>query len=189
MHADGMVAACCNDRYRDRNLPFIPQQPAALALPAAFLFGLALVVKLLAARERNLDLGAALFIEIELERHERHALTLDGASELVDLAAVQQQFARPFGRMVEASTLPVFRNIGIDEPDLPIASVRVGFSDRGLAQAQRLDLGAGQRDAGLEDLANFIIEARLAIVGDDFDVAVRFGRHASPRIPVTGATY
>src|SRR4029453_1887479 len=53
------------------------QQPAALAFPAALLLGLALVVELLAAGERKLDLGAPFFVEIELERHERHALALD----------------------------------------------------------------------------------------------------------------
>src|SRR5262245_46965296 len=76
-------------RSRDTRLtsasPLGAQEPAALALPAALLLGLALVVKLLAAGERDLDLGAALLVEIELERHERHALTLDGAHQLVDL--------------------------------------------------------------------------------------------------------
>src|SRR5215510_12195537 len=95
-----------------------PQQPPALALPGALLLGLTLVVELLAARERELDLGAALLVEIELERHQRHALALDCARELVDLALVQQQPARPLGEMVEAAGLQVFGNVGIDQPDL-----------------------------------------------------------------------
>src|SRR5437660_11980489 len=53
--------------------PLRAQQPAALALPAALLLGLALVVQLLAAGERQLHLGAPLLVEIELDQHERHA--------------------------------------------------------------------------------------------------------------------
>src|SRR5262249_39381779 len=67
-----------------------PQQPPPPALPAALLLGLALVVEVLGARERQLDLGAAPLVEIELERHQCHALALDRARELVDLALVQQ---------------------------------------------------------------------------------------------------
>src|SRR5215469_10304165 len=88
-----------------------PHQPAALALPGALLLGFALVVELLAAGERKLDLGAALFVEIELERHEGHALALDRAGELVDLAAVQQELAGALGRMVEAAALQVFGDV------------------------------------------------------------------------------
>ena len=67
-------------------LPLLPQQAAALALPGALLLRLALVVKLFAARQSQLDLGAAPLVEIELERHQRHALALHRADELVDLA-------------------------------------------------------------------------------------------------------
>ncbi len=83
--------------------------------------------------ERELDLGAALLVEIELERHERHALALDRAGKLVDLAPVQQQLARALGRMVEAAALQVFRDIGVDQPELAAAGIGIGFRDRRLA--------------------------------------------------------
>src|SRR5437879_1447448 len=67
-----------------------PQQPSALPLPAALFLRFTLVVQLLAARERKLELGAALLVEIKLERYQRHALALDGAYKPVDLAAVKQ---------------------------------------------------------------------------------------------------
>ena len=51
----------------------------------------ALVVEFLAAPETELDLGAALIIEIDPQRHHRVAFTLGGADELVDLAAMEQQ--------------------------------------------------------------------------------------------------
>src|SRR5207237_7567581 len=109
--------------------PLRAQQPPALALPGALLLGLALVVQLLAAGERKLDLGAALFVEIELERDERHDLALDRTPELVDLAAVQQQPTRALGRMVEAAGLQIFGDVGVDEPELAAAGVGVGFSN------------------------------------------------------------
>src|ERR1700751_4744805 len=91
-------------------------QAPLLAVPAALLLGLPLVVQLLAARERDLELGPALLVEIQSERHDRHALALDPAGELVDLPAVEQQLARPLGRMIEAAGLQIFRDIGVDEP-------------------------------------------------------------------------
>src|SRR5437868_3357173 len=79
----------------------VPHQPAALARPVALLLGLALVVQLLALGERDLDLGATLVVEIDLQRHDRHALALDRSHQLVDLPPVQQELARTFLRVIE----------------------------------------------------------------------------------------
>src|SRR5438874_2717874 len=158
--------------------PLRAQQPPALAFPGPLLLGLALVVELLAAGERKLDLGAALFVEIKLERNERHALALDRARELVELAAVQQQPTRALGRMVEAAGLQIFGDVGIDQPELAATGIGVGFADRGLADTERLHLGPGERDAGLEHLADLVVEARLAVVGNDAMLAIRFRRHS-----------
>src|SRR5262249_56858751 len=100
-----------------RRLTVGPQAPSALPLPAALFLGFTLVVQLLAARERKLEFGAALLVEIKLERDQGHALALDGAHKLIDLAAVKQELAHALGRMVETAALQVFRNIGVDEPD------------------------------------------------------------------------
>src|SRR5262249_24919338 len=134
-------------------------------------------MQLLAARERKLELGAALLVEIQLERHQRHSLPLDRAHELVDLAAVKEELAHAFGRMIEAAALQIFRDVGIDQPDLPAARVGIGFGDRRLAAAQRFHFRAGERDAGLEGLANLVIEARFAVLGDDSNLAVRLRDH------------
>src|SRR6516164_3017388 len=130
--------------------PFGPQQAAALAFPTALLLGLTLVMQLLAARERKLQLGAAFLVEIELERHERHTLALDRSDELVDLAAVQEELAQALGRVIEAAALEVFGDVGIDQPDLPGAGIGIRFCDRCLSLAQRFHLRPGERDAGLE---------------------------------------
>ena len=79
--------------------------------------------------------------------------------------------------MVKATGLQVFGNVGVDQPDLASARVGVGFPDARLPLTQRLDLAAGERNAGLEHLADLIVEARLAVVGDDAQLAVRFRRH------------
>src|SRR5712692_6057460 len=129
-------------------------QPRPLALPAALLFALAFVVQFLAAGDRNLDLGATLRIEIELQRHERHALALHRASELVDFTSVQQQLAGPPREMIETVRLQIFGDIGVVEPQFAGLLRRIGFGDRRLALPQRLDLGPGQRDAGLVGVAD-----------------------------------
>jgi len=128
---------------------------------------LAFIVELFAARQSEFDLGAAFFIEIKLQRHERHALALDGADQLIDLPPMQQQLSRPLGRVIETVGLQVFRDVGVDQPDFATPRIGVGFGDGCLALAQRLDLRAGERQAGLEGFVNKIIEPRLAIVGDN----------------------
>src|SRR5262245_47499480 len=97
-------------------LSLLTQQPAALALPAPLAFRLPLVMQFLAAGERDLDLGAALVVEIELQRDDRHAFAFNRTCKLVDLALVQQELAWPLGRVIEAARLQVLGNIGIDQP-------------------------------------------------------------------------
>ena len=75
--------------------------------------------------------------------------------------------------MIEAAGLQVFGDVGIDQPDLAAARVGIGLGDRRLAGAQRLDLAAGQRDAGLELLADLVVEARLAVLRDDLEASAR----------------
>src|SRR5438874_1596458 len=101
---------------RRARLALLPQQAPLLARPIALLLALALVVQLLAARKRELDLGAPSVVEIEPQRHERHALALDSADQLVDLAFMQQQLARALRRMIEAAGLQIFGDVGIDQP-------------------------------------------------------------------------
>src|ERR1700676_5615628 len=72
-----------------------PQQAALLPAPVALLLALALVVQLLAFGHRQQQLGAAAFVEIQLQRYQRHAVAVDRAHQLVDLLSVQQHFSRP----------------------------------------------------------------------------------------------
>src|SRR6516164_745080 len=145
---------------------FATQQPAPLALPAALLLGFPLIVQFLSPRQRKLELGASLVIEIEFQGNERHALALDRADELTDLPAMQKKLARALGSMIEAAALQIFGDIGIDQPDLATSGIGIGLGDGRLALPQRLYFGSSQRDPGLECFADGVIEPRLAIVCD-----------------------
>src|SRR5688500_9148257 len=76
--------------------------PDALESPFCFAFGvasgdrLALVVLPLAPSDRDLDLGPAV-LEVQPQRHERHALLVGCSRELVDLAVMQEELARSYG--------------------------------------------------------------------------------------------
>ena len=72
------------------------------------------------------------------------------AEQFARLALVHEQLAHAFRLVIETAGLGVFGDIGVDEEELAILGVGIGLSDRGLAGAQRLHLGARQHDAGLQ---------------------------------------
>src|SRR5215213_4060175 len=156
------------------SLSSVAQQPRALALPVAVLDGLALVMRLLAGDQGDLDLGAAARVEIDLQWHDGAALALDGAYELVDLGAMQQELARPARLVIEPVARGVDRDVGIDQPGLAALFRHVGFSDRAAAAAQRFHLGAGQCEPGLEGLLDEVVVPRLAVLGHYRAVQLRF---------------
>src|SRR6185436_7086683 len=78
-----------------------PQQARLLPVPVALGSVRPLVVQLLALGQGEAQFGAAARIEIEFQRHHRHALALDGDGELGDLALVQQQSAWPLRLVLE----------------------------------------------------------------------------------------
>src|SRR5271156_6084099 len=73
----------------------LAHQPRLVAVPVAHLLGLALVVQLLASPKRDRNLGAAFVVEIDAQRHDRHALAFDAFGKFGDFLGVQQQLARP----------------------------------------------------------------------------------------------
>src|SRR5437867_12000891 len=70
------------------------QRPLHVALGLAVGNGAPLVAHVLTAGKCELDLDAAV-LEVELRRHERQTLLAHLPVEAVDLAAMQQQLARP----------------------------------------------------------------------------------------------
>ena len=69
--------------------------------------------------------------------------------------------------VVEAVGHRIFGDIGVDQEDLAVLRLGIGFRDGGLAGAQRLHLRAHQHDARFERGLDGIGVARLAVVGDD----------------------
>ena len=65
--------------------------------------------------------------------------------------------------MVEAVRLQIFGDVGVDQPQLATLGRSVGLGDLRLAQTQRLDLGAGQDNAGLEGVTSLVIKARATV--------------------------
>ena len=135
-------------------------------------------MQLLAASKGKLELGAALLVEIDLQRHQRLAFLGHGCCQLGDLALVQQQAARAARLVVEAVGLKVFRQIGIIEPDLTVFLRRVGVLNVGLAAAQGFHFRAAQLDADFQNVLDLIVEPRLPVVRNNRPGgAARLGRH------------
>src|SRR6188472_4442844 len=65
---------------------------AGLAIGLATLDRLALVVRLLAASEREIDLDAAV-LQVHPRRHQRQALLHGATDQLADLGAIEQELA------------------------------------------------------------------------------------------------
>ena len=63
--------------------------------------------------------------------------------------------------------LRVLRDRGADEPGLAVADLRVRLPELGPAVAQRLHLGAGQLETGLDALEEVVVVPRAAVVGDE----------------------
>src|SRR5258706_165237 len=78
--------------------------------------GFALVMRLLAARHAEQELGSALG-EVELERNEREPLLLDRLADLFDLGTVEQELALAHRVQVPAVTLLVGRDVQVDRAE------------------------------------------------------------------------
>src|SRR5262249_16672440 len=147
-------------------------------LPVALGCVLALVVQLLALRERQLQFRLAARIKIELERNDGHPLALDGGGKLVDLALVQQQAAGPAWLVLKKTAgRLVVRNKGIEEKEAPLCRGGIALGDVGLAGAQCLYLGARQRNPGLVGVFDVVGKARLAVLSDALAALLPVGRH------------
>src|SRR3712207_797596 len=114
------------------------EQPLLLALPVALLDGRALVVRLLALSEAELNLGPATGREVEGEGHQRHALTPDRAGQPRHLAPAQQELPRAPRLVVEAVAAVVLGYVGVEQPKLAAHLGRVRLADCRAAFPQRL---------------------------------------------------
>jgi hypothetical protein len=124
------------------------------------------IVGLLAPGEAQLHLRPALAGEVQAERHQRQALRLRPAQQLVDLGAPEEELPDALGLVVVAIALLERRDVGADQPRLVALDARVGVGDVDLAGADRLDLRAGQDEAGLDRLLDRELVSRLPVQRD-----------------------
>src|SRR5215218_9222900 len=139
--------------------------------------GLALVVGALAPGQAQLDLDQ-LALEVQPQRHQGEPALGDLAGELVDLAAVQQQLARPRRLVALVAGVGVGGNLHMQH-HVAALDRGVGVLQRRLALPQGLHLAAAQHDAGLDGFDDLVVVAGTA-VGRDRARGLTPG-HADPR--------
>ena len=79
---------------------------ACFSLDRLLLFGLTLVVKLLAFSQSNFAFGPTT-VKKNLDRHQRHSALGGSSNQFADFASVQQEFSRPEGIMVHPVAVTV----------------------------------------------------------------------------------
>src|SRR5258706_6173079 len=149
-----------------------------------------LIVELLAARQPQLDLGAAA-LEVDPQRDQGEALALDLAGDAVDLAAMEQQLAWASRLMIEIGAgLLVGRDMYIVEPGLAADDAGVAAAQVEPPTAHRLDLAAGQGQPGLVGFLDKIIMSRLAVIRHSLvEVPIAACHSAVPMIAPTNARH
>ena len=86
---------------------------------------------------------------------------------LLDLLLMQQQPAARKRLVIEGSAGEVLWDVAIHQPDAGAAHLGIGIAQVGLALAQRLYLGAGQRHSGFHLFEQVIVVGGGAILGND----------------------
>ena len=151
--------------------------PLGLPLGVALGEGLALVVVALAPGKGELDLRSAV-PEVDPERHEGGAALREGALDLDDLLAVQEQLALADG-------IELFARVGVgqhvhpEEPELVVVDAGVGVLQVGAAFAHRLDLGAREHDPGFPRVEDVVVVPRLAVGDDELVAAPAHRQHGT----------
>ena len=131
----------------------------------------ALVAPLLAAGQGKLDLGAPV-LEVEPRRDHGEALLADLAREGLELLLVKQELSVAVRIVVGQVALVVDRDVGPDEPGLPVPHVRVGLLKGGPAVAKGLDLSPGQDQACLHPVEQVVVVPGPPVVGDELFASI-----------------
>src|SRR5271166_2963524 len=82
---------------------------------------------------------------------------------------MHQEFARAGFLVAELTGGSVGADVHALEERLAVLDARVAVAEVCAMRAQRLDLGAGEREAGLEGLLDKEVVARLAVVNDQLE--------------------
>jgi hypothetical protein len=136
----------------------------------------ALVAELLAPPDRDLGLHPAV-LEVEPRRDEGEALLPHLCVEALDLAPVHQELPRPVRLVVGPVAGSVLGDVQADEPRLAVAHLGVRLLERRLALTERLHLGPGQHEAGLDPIEEVEVVPRAAVLDDQL-FSLRLGHRA-----------
>src|SRR6478736_3982684 len=137
-----------------------------LTVVLALAQGMPLVVLLLAGRDRDLHLGAAV-LEVERQRHDGAPALAGLVRDLLELGAVQEQLALAAGGVVVPRAVEVLGDVDVLEVELVAGEHREAVDQRRPPHPQRLDLGAGEHDAGLEGVVDEVVVSGLAVARDE----------------------
>src|SRR5215204_6002886 len=125
----------------------------------------ALVGRLLAARQTELHLAAALH-PVEPERDQRVTALLDAARELVDFPPMEEQLPIALGLVPELARRRVGADVRADQEELVAEESGVGILQLRPAIAQRLYLRADQGQAGFDALVDVVVVKGPPVLGD-----------------------
>src|SRR6202008_2392894 len=155
---------CSGSRPRVRSTPGFDSGPG-LAIDFGALYRFALFVLLLPLGESDGPFHSAV-LEVHAHRDEGHA-ALDGlANQLLNLVAVEQQLSPAQRLVVRVPAVGVRADVDVVQKHFPIVDPREAVAEVDAAFANRLDLGAEQRNARLERLEKVVVVMRFAVLGD-----------------------
>ena len=157
----------CPAGHRRQLYPAALDCGTRLALGLAAFDRLTLVDRLLAFRERDLELGASLRVEEELQRHDRQALLGRLAEELVQLGAPEQELPRAQRVVRRRAAVAVLADVRVQQERLAAVQLAIAVAQVGAPLANRFDFRPQQRDPGLECLEHMEVVPGLAVVRDD----------------------
>ena len=149
------------------SLTIIPIAQGSLDVPARLPVGggVALVVELLPTRDPKIDFGPSV-AEGEAQGDDGHPFLLGAGAKLTDLSLVDEELSWTVGLMVRSVAVTVGGDVRADQPELVALDPRVGFRDGDFAIANRLDLGPGQHEPGLDRVLNVVLVEGATIRGD-----------------------
>jgi len=128
-------------------------------------------VLLLALGQADLALHAPA-LEVQVQRHQGIAGTLDLADQLVQFGAVQQQLAGAQGLgMAEGGRRGQRADVGAEQEQFAVAHDDIGLLDLYLAFADGLDFPPLQYDAGFIPVLDEVVEKSFFIVNNTHEIA------------------
>src|SRR5581483_2109848 len=138
---------------------------AGFAIGGAAALGFALVPELLAAGEGHFHFHPAV-LKVHACGDEREAALLGFADQLAEFLGVDQELAGAQRVVVVDVAVLVGADVSVQQPELAVFDQAIGVFEVDTAAADRLDLGAGEYDAGLDLLGEGRVVRRSAVDGD-----------------------